>query len=248
MVGHPSKKRRTDETGAQSSNPSQPLKSILKTTKKPDPPASETEDDQVTYPPSPESGHGGDNDEFSDSEAAQGDDDDAYDDVSGSGSGTGSGSGSDADSLDSVLATQSSVPKKRKRNDPTIFSTSMSKILSSHLTTKSRADPVLVRSKRTHTVDESKLESKARRALATQKRLELEKGRVRNVIPQSEDAEMVKKALDRERALRKIAQRGVVKLFNAVRAAQVKTEDAQREVRQKGLVGLGNREQKGLWH
>jgi fusion and transport protein UGO1 len=37
----------------------------------------------------------------------------------------------------------------------------------------------------------------------------------------------------------------VVKLFNAVRAAQIKAEEAQKQVKQKGVVGMTNREEKG---
>lgn len=38
---------------------------------------------------------------------------------------------------------------------------------------------------------------------------------------------------------------GVVKLFNAVRAAQIKGEEASRQVKKKGVVGMGAREEKG---
>lgn len=37
----------------------------------------------------------------------------------------------------------------------------------------------------------------------------------------------------------------MVKLFNAVRAAQIKAEEAQKQVKQKGVVGMTNREEKG---
>jgi hypothetical protein len=47
-----------------------------------------------------------------------------------------------------------------------------------------------------------------------------------------------------EKRLRKTAQRGVVKLFNAVRAAQIKGEEAARKARTKGVVGQGRREEK----
>ncbi|MCJ1259450.1 hypothetical protein MMC24_007288 [Lignoscripta atroalba] len=49
---------------------------------------------------------------------------------------------------------------------------------------------------------------------------------------------------EQERRLRKTAQRGVVKLFNAVRAAQVKAEEAARELQKRGVVGVGRREEK----
>ena len=170
---------------------------------------------------------------------------DTYNDVSSSNPSENSGSDAD-DSLDDILNQSGPGPsKKRKRNDPKAFALSMNKILGSHLTTKSRSDPVLVRSKaKAQVVDENKLEAKARRVLAAQKRLELEKGRVRDVLPKGNGGE-ASRVLEKEKALRKIAQRGVVKLFNAVRAAQVQQEEAQAEVRKKGFVGLGNREQKG---
>lgn len=37
----------------------------------------------------------------------------------------------------------------------------------------------------------------------------------------------------------------MVKLFNAVRAAQIKGEEASRQVKKKGVVGMGAREEKG---
>ena len=48
----------------------------------------------------------------------------------------------------------------------------------------------------------------------------------------------------KEKELRRTAQKGVIKLFNAVRAAQVKGEAAERETREKGVVGLAKREEK----
>lgn len=37
----------------------------------------------------------------------------------------------------------------------------------------------------------------------------------------------------------------MVKLFNAVRAAQIRGEEASRQVKKKGVVGMGAREEKG---
>ena len=47
-----------------------------------------------------------------------------------------------------------------------------------------------------------------------------------------------------ERRLRKTAQRGVVKLFNAVRAAQVRGEEEARKTVDEGLVGVKKREER----
>ncbi|KAL2882092.1 pre-60S ribosomal particles component [Colletotrichum sp. CLE4] len=138
---------------------------------------------------------------------------------------------------------------KSKRNDPSAFSTSMSKILSTKLSNAKRADPVLARSAEAHqsaqaAVDQA-LESKARKQMRAQRKEALEKGRVRNVLvaPETEETstgEMV----ETERRLRKVAQRGVVKLFNAVRAAQVKAAEAEKKARKDGVVGVVRREEK----
>ncbi|GAD97357.1 DUF1665 domain protein [Paecilomyces variotii No. 5] len=137
--------------------------------------------------------------------------------------------------------------KKRqtsKRNDPTAFSTSISKILSTKLPTSARADPVLSRSRTaTQTATElsnERLEQRARAKLRAEKKEELDRGRIRDVlgVERGEAGETA----EEERRLRKIAQRGVVKLFNAVRAAQVRGEEAARAERQKGTIGMGERE------
>lgn len=167
--------------------------------------------------------------------------------LSSSASATHSEDDSDSDSnLSDLLLSTPHPSKKRKRNDPEVFSTTMSKILSSHLTTTARKDPVLVRAKHSAMeIDESKIEAKARRVLREEKRKGLEKGRVREVVPKDND-EAARKALELEKRLRKTAQRGVVKLFNAVRAAQIKGEEGSRVVKSKGVVGIAKREEKGM--
>lgn len=119
----------------------------------------------------------------------------------------------------------------------------MSKILSSKLSTSKRADPVLARSATAALANaelaESRLELKARRKLLEERKLALEKGRVKDVIlgtdaprppgAAGEGEGTAGEAMELERRLRKTAQRGVVKLFNAVRAAQVKGEEAARQ-------------------
>lgn len=115
----------------------------------------------------------------------------------------------DEDDIDDILAAQNTTNgKKRKRNDPAAFSETMSKILSSHLTIKARKDPVLVRAKKfRENIDDSKLEAKARRVLKEEKRKELDKGRVKDVVPKTDD-EAARKTLEHEKKLRKTAQRG----------------------------------------
>jgi hypothetical protein len=152
------------------------------------------------------------------------------------------------DSISSLVAAQNQQnKKKRKRNNAKAFSTSMSRILSSHLTTTARKDPVLVRAKQnTDHVDDGKLEAKARRILKEEMRKEKEKGRNRDLVPKDDDV-AAGKALEKERALKGIARSGVARLYNAVRAAQIKGEEAAKGVKKEGVVGMSNREAKGTF-
>ncbi|KAK8032137.1 rrp15p domain-containing protein [Apiospora arundinis] len=143
---------------------------------------------------------------------------------------------------------------KSKRNDPGAFATSLSKILSTKLPTTRRADPVLSRSVDAHkaaqAITDSALEGKAKKQLRVQKLAALEKGRVRNVLVASRNETTGEleastgQVMEKERQLRKVAQRGVVKLFNAVRAAQVRGVEAEREARKDGFVGVSSRKDK----
>lgn len=138
--------------------------------------------------------------------------------------------------------------KKKKRNDPTAFATSMSKILSTQLTRAKRQDPVLSRSatasKASKEVIESRLEAKAKRQLHAEKRAAYEKGRVKDVLGLESVDVSTQEIQEQERRLKKTAQRGVVKLFNAVRAAQVQGDKAREEVRKEGIVGMAQREER----
>ncbi|KAI9729488.1 MAG: hypothetical protein M1818_008510 [Claussenomyces sp. TS43310] len=148
--------------------------------------------------------------------------------------------------------------KKRKRNDPDAFATSMSKILDSKLSTSKRGDPVLSRSvtalQASREFNDLALEKKAKQKLREERRAALDKGRVKDVLGASTAFDTAHgdgvptmttaETMALEKRLRKTAQRGVVKLFNAVRAAQVKGEEAAKEARQKGLIGQGRREER----
>ncbi|KAL4870212.1 hypothetical protein BDV12DRAFT_166402 [Aspergillus spectabilis] len=150
----------------------------------------------------------------------------------------------DVDSDDSAPSTTAGHRTVPKRNDPSAFSISISKILATKLPTSARADPVLSRSKTvtqtTTQIAEDKLDNQARAKLRAEKKEELDRGRVRDVRGIVTGQAGV--VAEEEKRLRKIAQRGVVKLFNAVRAAQVRGEEAAKEERKKGTVGMGERE------
>nr|OQO18580.1 hypothetical protein B0A51_16133 [Rachicladosporium sp. CCFEE 5018] len=153
----------------------------------------------------------------------------------------------DAESSTS-LTSSAAAREKKKRNDPTAFSTSISKILDTKLTTSKRADPVLSRSKSAaeanRSIADSKLETKARAQIRGEKRHLMNKGRVEDVLGLETEGVDTGKVMEEEKRLKKTAQRGVVKLFNAVRAAQVKAEGAMAQARQEGVVGMGKREER----
>lgn len=132
----------------------------------------------------------------------------------------------------------------QKRNDPSAFSTSISKILSTKLPTSARADPVLSRSKSASqtTTDfaDEKIDRQARAKLRAEKKEELDRGRIRDI--KGIERGLAGPVAEEEKRLRKIGQRGVVKLFNAVRAAQVRGEEAAKQERKRGTVGMGERE------
>ncbi|AMD20681.1 HDL063Cp [Eremothecium sinecaudum] len=108
------------------------------------------------------------------------------------------------------------------------FSNALSNILSSHLKSYDRKDPILARNKKVLKQNEAdKLELKARKALLAEKKQLLNKARKRDILPvasSEEDPTIIRLTLEKERKLRKIAQKGVVKLFNAILSTQVKTE------------------------
>ena len=167
--------------------------------------------------------------------------------------------GSDADSSsdedsDNEASSNPNLTKRktRKANDPAAFSNSIAKILGSKLSVSKRADPVLARSATAQEANESlsnsRLEAKARQKLRDDRKKDLERGRVKDVLLGTDapkvaaDGSMategearqglsVGEIQEQEKRLRKTAQRGVVKLFNAVRAAQVKGEEAARNAK-----------------
>lgn len=157
---------------------------------------------------------------------------------------------SEEDDDESLTSSQASSANRqgKKRNDPTAFATSIAKILDTKLTTAKRSDPVLSRSKSASEANKSladtRLESKARAQLRAERRAALEKGRVKDVLGLETEGVDTGAVMEQEKQLKKTAQRGVVRLFNAVRAAQVKGEEAMAATRKEGTVGLGKREER----
>lgn len=167
-------------------------------------------------------------------------------------------------------STTTPKPTKSNRHSPAHFAASLSTILSSKLTTSQRADPLLSRSvdaaATARAKNDSLLEIAARRKMRADKAAGKEKGRVRDVLgtgtgndtgvgaemdskeralsagkSTGQDEESVQET---ERRLKRTAQRGVVKLFNAVRAAQVGAAEAGEMSRREGTVGVERRKER----
>ncbi len=156
---------------------------------------------------------------------------------------------SDISDASSVSETSTAAARRvRKRNDPEAFATSISKILNTKLTTSKRAEPILSRSKDAQTANrelaDSKLVEKARRQVVVERKAAQDKGRVKDVLGLHDTAISTAETSAKEKELRRTAQKGVIKLFNAVRAAQVKGEQAEREAKEKNVVGMAHREEK----
>ncbi|CEG67432.1 hypothetical protein RMATCC62417_03863 [Rhizopus microsporus] len=114
--------------------------------------------------------------------------------------------------------------KKTKKYSAEAFSDAMTKILASSLTGADKKQPILARSKGVERkIEDEKLDYKAQKILSAQKKAAKEKGRV---IPDYTSFEY-------EKRLRKVATRGVVKLFNAIRTQQKVTEVAVQSVTNK---------------
>lgn len=156
---------------------------------------------------------------------------------------------SDASEDSETSETSTAAARKvRKRNDPEAFATSMSRILGSKLTSQKRSEPILSRSKTAQETNKSladhKLTLKASRAITAEKKAAQEKGRVKDVLGLQKADVSTAEIVAEEKRLQRTAQKGVIQLFNAVRAAQVKGEQAEKEARQTGVVGITKREEK----
>lgn len=202
-----------------------------------------------------------DDDEYSD---LDNEDEDEHEDEAGSNDGEGHQDG------DATGSQKRRSKSSAKRNDPAAFATSLSKILNTKLSTTRRADPVLARSAAAHEASrlavDNALETKARKKMRDAKRLAMEKGRVRDVLVatngtfganvnpvtgevgpmmmEAGGAETAGQRLATERRLRKVAQRGVVQLFNAFRTAQVKAVEAEQVAKKEGVVGVDRKKEK----
>ncbi|GMF04242.1 unnamed protein product [Ambrosiozyma monospora] len=112
----------------------------------------------------------------------------------------------------------------------------MNALLDSKLKAYNRKDPILARSKtQQKQLESDKLEQKAKRLILNEKKQKMKAARVENLLPSADDdSESARLIMERERKFKKVAQRGVIKLFNAVLSTQ--TQTAQ-EVSKAGFIG-----------
>lgn len=121
-----------------------------------------------------------------------------------------------------------------KADDPDAFASSMSAILGSKLTRAQRENPILVRSADAKEAEEAlldlKLEKEAKREMRRKKKLE------KNGMDVQPDGERVggfekvgsfSAYQQREKKLRRTAQKGVIKMFNAFTHVREKTAEVQ---------------------
>ncbi|RCK54468.1 Ribosomal RNA-processing protein 15 [Candida viswanathii] len=125
---------------------------------------------------------------------------------------------------------ESNFPKLKKKKGKTTddgsesFANALNSIVNSKLKAYDRKDPILARNKTTlKKLESDKLELKAKKALLQEKKTLHDKFRVKNLLPSSDEPEKVREVIQKEKDLKKVAQRGVVRLFNAVLSTQVKT-------------------------
>lgn len=128
-------------------------------------------------------------------------------------------------------------PKKKKSKNSKHadgseeFSSAINAILSSHLKAYDRKDPIMARNKKVLKQTESaKIEAQAKRAILAEKKKMMNKSRKKDLLPKvtSEDdihlGESIRSVLEKETRLRKIAQKGAVRLFNAIISTQANAE------------------------
>lgn len=126
------------------------------------------------------------------------------------------------------------IPKKKKRkvdeDGSQAFTKAFDSIMGSKLKAYKRKAPIMARNKLVQKqLDSDKLELKAKRELLSEKKRLQDKHRVKNLLPTAEDSN-VRELIENEKKLKKIAQKGVVRLFNAVLSTQVRsTQDISKE-------------------
>lgn len=119
------------------------------------------------------------------------------------------------------------IKKKKNLDDGSeSFANAFNAIVGSRLKAYNRKDPILAKNKTTlKKLESDKLEAKAKRLILSEKKQVHDKHRVKNLLPSASEPEKVRTIIQNERQLKKVAQKGVVRLFNAVLSTQIKTNE-----------------------
>ncbi|KAI1317114.1 hypothetical protein EDD11_009001 [Mortierella claussenii] len=126
----------------------------------------------------------------------------------------------DEDDFEGMSAT--TVKKTSKKHTEENMAEAMSKILGSTLRKADASTPILARSRGVERkLEEEKMEAKAKKAITNEKRRMANRDRVKPEYT----------GMEYEKKLRKVATRGVVQLFNAIKAQQKATEELTENAR-----------------
>jgi len=159
---------------------------------------------------------------------AQGREDDSVDDgeLSGSSEGDASHPRDSSRNTDDEIAdgqrmkSKKTLKRKRRATEPSHFGATLQSLLS---TDAPSGLPLSLKPSVAHQKNEAKLELEAKKAIQIERKEKEERGRIRDVIGGWGG--------ESERSLRKVAQRGVVKLFNTIQQSQVATAEAKKEAK-----------------
>ncbi|KAG0292168.1 Glu-AdT subunit A [Dissophora globulifera] len=128
----------------------------------------------------------------------------------------------DEDEDEDGMPTATPGKKTSKKHTEENMAEAMSKILGSTLRKADASQPILARSRGAERkIEEAKIETKARKAITIEKRRLANKDRVKPEYT----------GMEYEKKLRKVATRGVVQLFNAIKAQQKATDDLTEKAR-----------------
>ncbi|KAF9202831.1 Trimeric GatFAB AmidoTransferase(AdT) complex subunit [Haplosporangium sp. Z 27] len=128
----------------------------------------------------------------------------------------------DEDDIEGIAAKTTTSKKSSKKHSEESMAEAMSKILGSTLRKADANTPILARSRGAERkIEEEKLEAKARRAITNERKRLANRDRVKPEYT----------GMEYEKKLRKVATRGVVQLFNAIKAQQKATEELTDNVR-----------------
>ncbi|SJL05477.1 uncharacterized protein ARMOST_08845 [Armillaria ostoyae] len=157
-------------------------------------------------------------DEHANDSAVSGDDELA--DESGSDDFASASDENSDDDIQNLKPQKSRQTKKRKirATAPSTFGTALQSLLG---TDAPSALPLSLKPSVARKRNDEKLESKAKKVLQVEKKEKEDKGRIRDIYGGW--------GAESERALRKVAQRGVVKLFNVIQQAQADATNVQQE-------------------